>query len=534
MLNKYRLDPMMIAWWTLFALAIGTVVFIRIRLLAIPLERDEGEYAYAGQLMLQGIPPYKLAYNMKFPGIYAAYALMMALFGQAPVGIHIALLLVNLATVSLVFTIALRMTNIVGAIAAAAAYAIASASPSALGLAAHTEHFVLLPALGAILLLLDGRQIPRASRILTGGFLFGIAVLMKQPGIFFLIFGGCYLLYRELRERVNWRLAAGHAAIFVCGAVAPVALTFFGLWIAGVFPKAWFWTINYARAYGTIVPLREGMLIAADKTQKVLGPLWPLCGLGLLGFVALVSNERARKQTAFIALLLLGSAAALCSGLWFREHYYVFILPVLSLFLGIAVATSLETFNKWRRTTQSILIIAVAAALAYPMVNRSRLFFVLSPEEACTEIYRGNLFREAPRIGAYLREHTERDDTIAVIGSEPEVYFYSGRHSATGYIYTYALMEEHGYVQTMQEEMEHEIEQAQPRFLIYVPLFTSWFVASWSDLAIFYWVGNYASRNYHPAGFVKVLPDGATDYCLPCDRAIIAGPSSVIIFERNR
>jgi len=46
----------------------------RLRLLNFPLERDEGEYAYAGQLMLQGIPPYQLAYNMKFPGTYAAYA----------------------------------------------------------------------------------------------------------------------------------------------------------------------------------------------------------------------------------------------------------------------------------------------------------------------------------------------------------------------------------------------------------------------------------------------------------------------------
>src|SRR5713101_1126437 len=98
MLPKQRLGPMMIAWWTLFALAIGIVALIRIRLLAIPLERDEGEYAYAGQLMLQGIPPYKLAYNMKFPGIYAAYALIMALFGQTPVGIHMGLLLINLAT----------------------------------------------------------------------------------------------------------------------------------------------------------------------------------------------------------------------------------------------------------------------------------------------------------------------------------------------------------------------------------------------------------------------------------------------------
>ena len=82
-------------------LAVLAVIFIRIRLLTIPLERDEGEFAYGGQLMLQGIPPYKLFYNMKFPGIYAAYALIMALFGQTPAGIHFGLLLVNLASAGL-------------------------------------------------------------------------------------------------------------------------------------------------------------------------------------------------------------------------------------------------------------------------------------------------------------------------------------------------------------------------------------------------------------------------------------------------
>ena len=55
------------AWIFLAVIVVGLVLVIRIRLLGIPLERDEGEYAYAGQLMLQGNPPYKLAYNMKFP-----------------------------------------------------------------------------------------------------------------------------------------------------------------------------------------------------------------------------------------------------------------------------------------------------------------------------------------------------------------------------------------------------------------------------------------------------------------------------------
>ena len=48
-------------------LVIALAIAIRLRLLGVPLERDEGEYAYAGQLMLEGIPPYKLAYTMKFP-----------------------------------------------------------------------------------------------------------------------------------------------------------------------------------------------------------------------------------------------------------------------------------------------------------------------------------------------------------------------------------------------------------------------------------------------------------------------------------
>jgi hypothetical protein len=55
-------------WWFMVA-TLAVVAGIRLRLLSFPLERDEGEYAYAGQLMLQGIPPYELAYNMKFPGL---------------------------------------------------------------------------------------------------------------------------------------------------------------------------------------------------------------------------------------------------------------------------------------------------------------------------------------------------------------------------------------------------------------------------------------------------------------------------------
>src|ERR1039458_9813087 len=110
---------------------------IRYRLLKMPLERDEGEYAYAGQLLLQGVPPYKLAYNMKLPGTDAAYALIMAVFGQTTAGIHLGLILLNAATTVLVFLLAKRLMDDIGAFVAAATFALLSASPSILGNAAH-------------------------------------------------------------------------------------------------------------------------------------------------------------------------------------------------------------------------------------------------------------------------------------------------------------------------------------------------------------------------------------------------------------
>src|SRR5947209_18264732 len=130
-------NALVFGWCTLAIIVFGVVIAIRIRLLGIPLERDEGEYAYAGQLILQGIPPYKLAYNMKFPGTYAAYAVIMSIFGQTVTGIHLGLLLVNAATVILIFLLGRRLMDSTVGIAAATSYAVLSMSPSVLGLAAH-------------------------------------------------------------------------------------------------------------------------------------------------------------------------------------------------------------------------------------------------------------------------------------------------------------------------------------------------------------------------------------------------------------
>ncbi len=132
-------------FWLLFYITVILfVVAIRIRLLGVPLERDEGEFAYIGQQLLQGIPPYMEAYSMKLPGIYGAYAAILKIFGSTKEGIHFGLLVINLASIIILTSIGKSLYNIKFGMIAGLSFALLSLSSSILGMYAHATHFVIV------------------------------------------------------------------------------------------------------------------------------------------------------------------------------------------------------------------------------------------------------------------------------------------------------------------------------------------------------------------------------------------------------
>jgi len=222
--------------WCLVGLFLAMLLFtaIRWRLRDMPLERDKGEYAYAGPLILQGIPPYQIAYNMKLPGTYATYAVIMEIFGQTAAGIRTGLLAANALTILLVYALGKRLYGNIAGVVSGASYGLLSLGPSVNGFAGHARHFVVLAAGAGLWVLLRAIEERRDWKIFSAGLLFGLAFLMKQPGAAFGIFGAQYLSMTAGWGKGKVQASVRRLLWFGAGVVLPFGVTCLVLWRAGV------------------------------------------------------------------------------------------------------------------------------------------------------------------------------------------------------------------------------------------------------------------------------------------------------------
>ncbi len=470
--------------WLVVLLVLLFVGFIRVRLLDMPLERDEGEYAYAGQLILQGIPPYELAYNMKLPGTYIAYALGMALFGETSAGVHLTLLAANALTIVFVFLLARKLFGTTAGLVACASYGVMSVSVPVVGMAAHATQFVVLFAVPATLLLLQADENKRARTLFFCGLLYGLAFLMKQQGICFCLFGWLIIIARAAQEKslfsrgfVKVGCAIGR------GMLLPFGLTCLVLACAGVFSRFWFWTFTYAHSYVTAMPLAEGWSHLAAYLKgsfDVAAGFWMIL---ILGLPLALCDKGVRRQTLFTAAFGLFSFLGVAVGFYFRPHYFVMALPAFAILLGAAVVAMQRAmrFRIFADVFKSLPLILFATALAWVVFYESQFFFEWSPVQNVRIIYGPDPFEESIAVAQYIRDHSAPDARIAVVGSEPEIYFYAHRHSATGYIYTYALMESQPNARKMQRDMMRRNRNEQTEYLVYVSCINSWLLQPRSD-----------------------------------------------------
>lgn len=482
------------------------VALIRLRLLDVPLERDEGEYAYMGSLILEGIVPYKEAYNMKLPGVSFMYAIIMMIFGQTTVGIHIGLLLINAVTGWLFFISFKKLFNNNVAFVAAAAYVLLSVSPAMLGFAAHATQFVSFFVALGLWLFTAYRDSPKVWLPLLIGVSFGMAFLMKQQAVFFILMAGV-MLFTVLRDKKEKLLVP--AALYAIGVFIPYLITIAFVSGAGAWNTFWFWTYEYASKYASGASFESGKELFALSFGPMFKEYFLLWLLFFAGGIMLFVGKLTKQQKVFAISLAVFSLLSICPGFYFRKHYFITLLPGAILLMGICAD---YISNRLNVSKQLVPILIVGISLIFAVMTNSWYYIDEEPEQISKRVYGTNPFTEAVEIADYIKEHSNKDDKVAVVGSEPEIYFYSDRRAATGYLYTYPLMELHDYNKKMQQEMIGEITEEQPEYLVFCKVDASWLARPESPKDILGWFFGYTKENYDLVGAADIKYEVPTQF----------------------
>lgn len=474
--------------------------FIRIRLAPFPLERDEGEYAYQGQLLLQGIAPYRLAYDMKFPGIYAVYALIMAVFGQTAEGIRFGLLVFDLGSLGFIFLIMRRLFSSFSALTAVAAASILFISPNLLGQAAHATHFVAFFMLAGSWLLLEGLEKRRRTLLLLSGVMMGLTLLIKQSAVFLPAFGGMVAwAWPWLRKERKWTSLLASLGPYALGVAIPLLLTLLSLSLCGVFDKFWFWTLVYPKVYSSRVPLSQAWGLFSQSFPRVFHAFPAAWILAALGGVALFLYRGKPFERLLLGLMPLFSFLTTVPGLYFRQHYFITMAPAVGMLAGFLLEYLDQRIGRSLRPFRWVSALVMAGLVIQVLNENKAFYFRENPEHLCHSLYGGNPFVEAAEVARYIEANSKRDDRILVLGSEPEIYFYAKRRAATGYIYMYDFAFAQPYKERMLKELTSEVEKSGPKFLVVVMNQLSWLPERGETDALFAWFEDYARRGRYVA-----------------------------------
>ncbi len=257
--------------------------------------------------------------------------------------------------------------------------------------------------------------------------------------------------------------------------------------------------------------------MARSNLWAALGSILPTCyltvALSALGLTAVVWDRAARSRVAPIGLLLVSGFIGTSAGLYFRNQYFILVLPAVALLAGLAVDAVTRRLASGAAPTAraAIAVLLTAVPLLHLLYLERAILFTATPRQVGRALYGMNPFPEAVEISRYLKERTAVDDRIAVVGSEPEIYFYAQRRGATGFVYTYPLMEPRPYATVMQQDMVREIETGNPRFVVFVHVWSSWLIRAESDQTIFRWFDEYQKR-FQRVGIIDIISPEQTRY----------------------
>jgi hypothetical protein len=448
----------------------AVALLLRWPLASIPLERDEGEYAYIAQRWLHGDVPYRDAFDQKPPGTFAVYAVFLQLFGASIESIHWGTQLYTLVTLFLIARIGFRVGgSLAGWVAALLASGL-TADICVLGNAANTETFMILPLTAGLLATMRAIEGDSAVWAAIAG-MFGSAALMcKQVALPNVLW---YALLLGLAGKSRWRLMLGYSS----GATLLLAPVFGYFASAHALREFWDCVVGHNLTYARRTPLADYPMNFLYTFGDVFRQWWPVLIFALTGLFVRNESDAAYRGRVWLAprSLLLGwlaaSAAGVCAGGYFRQHYYIQIIPPLAVAAGRGVVALARRFAPHRVTIRAFTL--AGASILWEVAIVPRYSLLGSPADKCRRLYGPHPFVESISVARFLTRNSSPDDTVFVFGSEPQILFYADRKSASRYIFVYPLMTPFPDTRERQQSVLDELAARHPRFIVTVNVDTS-------------------------------------------------------------
>ncbi len=445
----------------------GVVLYVRFRHLGMPLERDEGEYAYGAQLLLQGEELYDNVYSLKWPGIFWSYAAILLVFGQTASAIHFGVVILNVSTAYLVYKLCKHLVSSLPALIGGLCYLIFTIQRELQGITANSEHFVIFYFSIALLFIFKYRAQLKPPLLFWAGVFSGLSFLNKQHAIGYLLAAFAILLLFEM-ERVNLKTTIKSLVIYSSGIVLPLLIALLWVFVFDNSDRFWFHTVTYAREYVTLITVDEAWHELSKRIAENMSVNPILWGLFAITVITMPFIALTKKHWKILYPLLFGAMIATSIGFYFRPHYVMFMALAGSLFLAVTFEYIL-----FKLSPVAAIAVFVLGSLSYFMLEKEYLFEWDSNWTSYQMYYRYP-FREAKIVGNYLSAESQPNDRVLVIGAEPQINFYAQRKSVTGYIYSYPFFENHPFAEEMSNEWMEEIDADHPKYIVLMGHWTTY------------------------------------------------------------
>ena len=408
-------------------LAVGAVaVLVRLPLLGLPLDPDEGGYAYIAHRWAAGARLYSTQAWVDRPqGLMLVFRAITSL-SYSPAAVRLAALVAAVVLVSSVGAAAWALGGRRAAGAGSLVAAVLSAGPLLEGYQLNGE--LLGSSVGTAGLALGLWW--RAGRLRTGwlvlaGALCGFAVLMKQSAFDTPV---VLLVVAVLGARAHraWR----EALAAVVGMAAPLAAAAVHAALTG-WSAFWYAVVGFQVAVGS----SQSLAGRWDGTWRVALQVAPdLAGASLVALVAVRSRAQARSGPAPdegappqvrlwpVLLWLVVALVPVLSGPYAHPHYWVQVVAPLAALAGVSIGAA------GGRAAIGLLAVALVVPLSLQGVLATQ-----SPARQVSLVITDPRLLANGAVSAWLRAHSAPDDQVYAFAASADLYLLSDR--LTGYPY---------------------------------------------------------------------------------------------------